>query len=58
MPLTLEELKEIISERIDPDELVELLEIHTEELLEYFEDKLIEKRNKFKFIEEDYDNAN
>ena len=53
MNLTLEELKELITARCDPDEVVELLDISTEDLLEYFEDKLIEHRHKFKDLEND-----
>lgn len=45
---TLQELKEFIIDNYDPDLVVEILEISTEELLENFEDKLWDKRNKFK----------
>ena len=38
----LEELKEKIGNNYDPDLIVEVLEITTEELLEAFEEKLIE----------------
>lgn len=45
--LTLEELKERIVAQYDPDLIVEILEISTEELLENFENKLLDKRDKF-----------
>ena len=39
--LTLEELKERIVSLYDPDLIVEILEITTEELLDAFEEKLL-----------------
>lgn len=53
MSLTLHELKEKMLERYDPDLLVEILEISAEELLEAFEDKLIDRFTK---LEEELDN--
>ncbi len=47
MTLTIEELKEYVLQHYDPDEIIEILDITTEELLEYFEDKLIDKRRIF-----------
>lgn len=47
MNLTLQELKEKIVQLYDPDDIVEALELSTEELLDAFEDKLIEQVNKF-----------
>lgn len=40
-------LKERIAEAYDADELVDLLDISSEELLEAFEEKLEEKRDLF-----------
>lgn len=37
---TLEELKELLKERVDPDLLVDELGLTTEELVERFEDKI------------------
>lgn len=43
MILTLEELKQLLIERVDPDLLLDELEISTEEMVERFEDKIQEK---------------
>jgi hypothetical protein len=45
--LTLTELKERVIQEYDPDLLLEVLEITTEELLERFEDKFIENIESF-----------
>ena len=45
MTITLEELCELLRERVDPDLLLEELDISTEELVDRFEDK-IEQRFK------------
>jgi hypothetical protein len=45
--LTLSELKEQVIARYDPDLVVEILEITTEELLDAFEEKFKEKLYKF-----------
>jgi len=55
MTYTLEELKELIAERYDPDEFVDMLDISTEMLVEAFEDLIIEKREKFNGYEEESD---
>jgi hypothetical protein len=47
MTLTLEEIKEKINAEYDPDLIIEVLEITTEELLDNFEDKLIDNLYKF-----------
>ena len=47
MTLTLEEIKEKIILEYDPDLIIEVLEITTEELLDNFEGKLIENLYKF-----------
>jgi hypothetical protein len=49
---TLAELKELVASNYDPDLVVEVLEITTEELLDNFEDKLWEHRHKFLELEE------
>lgn len=45
--LTLEETKERILKTYDPDDLLEALQINSEEILERFEDKLINRLEKF-----------
>lgn len=55
MSLTLEELKTILCDHLDPDDIVEALELSTEQLLDMFEDELIAKRYKFLDYEEDYE---
>jgi len=45
--LTLEETKERILKTYDPDDLLEALQINSEEILERFEDKLIYRLEKF-----------
>jgi hypothetical protein len=45
--LTLEETKERILKTYDPDDLLESLQINSEEILERFEDKLINRLEKF-----------
>ena len=44
---TLKALKAAIIERYDPDDVVEALDISTEELVDAFEDKLLAAMNKF-----------
>ena len=53
MSLTTTELKEIILARYDPEELVETLEITSEEILNRFDDKLEENWEKFQDLEDD-----
>ena len=48
MGITLEELKTRIVNTYDPDLVVEQLEITTEELLDKFEEKLVQYKFKFK----------
>lgn len=45
--LTLEEIKEHILKVYDPDDLLESLQISAEELLDRFEDKLINRLHQF-----------
>ena len=47
MSLTLEEIKERILKTYDPDDLLEALELTSEELLDRFEDKLINRLDEF-----------
>jgi hypothetical protein len=47
MSLTMDEIKERILRMYDPDDLLEALEISAEELLDRFEDKLINRLDTF-----------
>ena len=47
MSLTLEEVKERLLKTFDPDDLLEDLQITSEQLLERFEDKLINRLDVF-----------
>ena len=47
MSLTLEEVKERLLKTLDPDDLLEALQITSEEMLERFEDKLINRLDVF-----------
>ena len=54
MSLTLEEIKERLLRLYDPDDLLEALQISSEEILDRFEDKLIKKIEAFhEELEED-----
>ena len=55
MPLTLEELKELLITRYDPELLIDVLEITTEDLLNAFSDRVAERRIKFADEEEEYE---
>jgi len=50
MSLTLEEMKERLTKTYDPDDLLEVFHITTEDILNRFEDRLI--RNLDSFYEE------
>lgn len=50
--IDLELLKERIAERYDPDYIVDVLDITSEELLEAFETKLIAKASEFSEVED------
>lgn len=52
MSLTLEEKKELLVDHIDPDFLVEVLNIDTAELADAFEDRILECWDKFMYLEE------
>ena len=47
MSLTLEEIKEKLLRFYDPDDLLEALQISSEEMLDRFEDKLIKRLDSF-----------
>ena len=53
MSLTMEEIKERILMFYDPDDLLEALEISAEQLLDRFEDRLINRLDKFEEENED-----
>ncbi len=57
MSLTLDEIKERLLQHYDPDDLLEALQISSEEILDRFEDKLLRKLDEFheELEEEDYD---
>ena len=46
MTITIEELKELLKDRVDPYLLVEELNLSTEEIVDRFEDKIEEKFNR------------
>ena len=56
MSLTLEEIKERLLKNLDPDDLLEALQITSEEMLDRFEDKLLRKLENFhEELEEEYE---
>ena len=56
MSLTLEEIKERLLKTLDPDDLLEALQITSEEMLDRFEDKLINRLDVFEQELEDEEN--
>ena len=56
MSLTLEEIKERLLKTLDPDDLLEALQITSEEILDRFEDKLINRLDVFEEELEEEDN--
>ena len=56
MSLTLEEIKERLLKSYDPDDLLEALEITSEQLLDRFEDKFINRLDVFQEELEEEDN--
>ena len=56
MSLTLEEVKERLLKTFDPDDLLEALQITSEQILERFEDKLINRLDVFEQELEDEEN--
>ena len=56
MTLTLEEIKEKLLRFYDPDDLLEALQISSEEILDRFEDKLLRRLDEFQEdLEEEVD---
>jgi hypothetical protein len=49
--LTLDELRDKLLDQYDPDDLIEMLQISAEELLDRFEDKLI---NRFETLQDEF----
>mgnify|MGYP003125720423 FL=1 len=45
--LTMDEIREMILKRYDPDDLIDYLELTSEEILDRFEDKLINRLEVF-----------
>ncbi len=45
--LTMDEIREKILDRYDPDDLIEFLELSSQEILDRFEDKLINRLEMF-----------
>jgi hypothetical protein len=56
MSLTLEEIKERLLKTMDPDDLLEVLQVTSEEILDRFEDKLINRLDVFESELEEEDN--
>jgi len=56
MSLTLEEIKERLLKTMDPDDLLEVLQITSEEILDRFEDKLINRLEVFEVELEEEEN--
>ena len=56
MSLTLEEVKERLLKTFDPDDLLEALQITSEEMLDRFEDKLINRLDVFEAELEEEEN--
>lgn len=50
------ELKQLVLDNFDPDDVLEALNLSTEDLVNAFEDKL--EQNSYKFIDEDKDEEN
>lgn len=53
MTITLEELCELLKERVDPDLLLEELGLSTEDLVDRFEDKIEQKFTRLLTLVED-----
>jgi hypothetical protein len=59
MSLTLGEMKERLTKMYDPDDLLEVFEITTEDILNRFEDRLIRNLDSFyEEFEEEEEDAN
>lgn len=46
----MDKLKELIKDGLDPDELVEILNLDTEQLMYYLDDCIEECQDKFQFL--------
>ena len=57
MSLTLEEIKERLLKTLDPDDLLEALQITSEQILDRFEDKLINRLDVFEEELEEEENV-
>ena len=55
MSRTFHELKELIIRQYDPDDIVDILGLSSEELLDSFEEKVIQYQHRFDIDEEDKD---
>lgn len=55
MALTLPEVKGLLAQRYDPDDICEALELSTEDLLDKFEDRVVKYLYKFEDDLEDFD---
>lgn len=53
MKIDLSTLKERVAERYDPEYLVDVLGLSSEDILDAFEDKLLERRSEFSEVEDD-----
>ena len=53
MPFTLEELCDLLKERVDPDLLLEELNLSSEDLVDRFEDKIAQRFNRMLQLVED-----
>lgn len=53
MPLTIEEKKEKIVDNIDPDFLIEILDVKTEYLVQLLEDEIDQHWDRFEYLEDD-----
>jgi len=51
--ISLQKLKERVADRYDPEYIVDLLSITSEELVEAFEDRLLANRDEFSEVEDD-----
>lgn len=55
--MTLDDLKEYILNNFDPDDVLDALDLSTEDLLDAFEDRLIERAYKFVETEEEVEDG-
>lgn len=55
--MTLDDLKEYILNNFDPDDVLDALDLSTEDLLDAFEDRLLERAYKFIETEEEVEDG-